>query len=439
MTKAVLLAAALALLALGGEGLVHGIRSGQQVATTCAEFIRGRPSSDWVSLSDCDIDYAGAGYRESGGKVEELFFPVRPTDAGDSAVGVVAATRSDSATAIAQSAFGGGRQPTADQSIKVMQQIVVALRMDDRLDGLVRSRLLERVRARQVVSGLAVPLANDAVVIDVHGTPGMLMPAAEFLAGLALAVVALRRSPAHGQEVLPAEVAPAAVAPDSEPASDAALASMDLRGSPRGAPWQPTADDGLDLSGLELRPLLPPQSAPAVAAPAAAPPPTLASAAAWVTVPAPIAVRAIEAETATHIETDPEPALPALMLLNLDPLASLDAIESAPPLGSREDVTRMLHGLMPDLEVDGRRHGRLTWPGGAVVLDIGAADPVQTAVIRARGRQGIVLVRSVLEMTGWRAFAPKHGRFVDIDAIDEIAAGRGLGSVADPASGASAP
>jgi hypothetical protein len=437
MTKAVLLAAALALLALGGEGLVHGIRSGRQVATTCAEFIRGRPSSDWVSLSDCDIDYAGAGYRDSGGRVEELFFPVRPTDAGDSAVGVVAATRSESATAIAQSAFGGGRQPTTDQSIKVMQQIVVALRMDDRLDGLVRSRLLERVRARRVVSGLAVPLANDAVVIDVHGTPGMLMPAAEFLAGLVLAVVALRLSPWRGQEVLPIEVAPAAVAPDSEPASDAALASMDLRGSPRGAPWQSTADDGLDLSGLELRPFLPPQPAPAVAAPAAAPPPTLASAAASVT--APIPVPAIEAATASHIETDPEPALPALMLLNLDPLASLDAIESAPPLGSREDVTTMLHALMPDLELDRRRHGQLTWPGGAVVLDIGAADPVQTAVIRARGRQGIVLVRSVLEMTGWRAFAPKYGRFVDIDAIEEIAAGRGLGSVAGPASGASAP
>jgi hypothetical protein len=99
-------------------------------------------------------------------------------------------------------------------------------------------------------------------------------------------------------------------------------------------------------------------------------------------------------------------AVPARRLRKLDASAGPDAIESAPPLGGRDDIVTILRGVVPDLEVDHRRRV-LTRRDGSVRFDLGTHDPVPTAVVEARGEAGVALVKEVLDMTGWRAFAPK--------------------------------
>jgi hypothetical protein len=112
--------------------------------------------------------------------------------------------------------------------------------------------------------------------------------------------------------------------------------------------------------------------------------------------------------------------LPQLLLLALDVSAGPEAIETAPPLGSRADVATILHGVIPDLVVSASPI--LIRPDGSVRIDLGSRDPVPTAVLVANGEAGVALVKEVLLMTGWRAFAPKTGLFVSIDDLDALAA-----------------
>jgi hypothetical protein len=76
--------------------------------------------------------------------------------------------------------------------------------------------------------------------------------------------------------------------------------------------------------------------------------------------------------------------------------------------------------VIPDLDIS--KSPVLTRPDGSVRIDLGLRDPVPTAVLVAHGEAGVALVKEVLLMTGWRAFAPKTGLFMSVDDLDGLAA-----------------
>ena len=124
---------------------------------------------------------------------------------------------------------------------------------------------------------------------------------------------------------------------------------------------------------------------------------------------------------AAHHATPSGATLPRLLLLDLAVTAGPDAIETAPPLGSRRDVAALLTGVIPDVHADA--DGRvLARKDGSISVDLGSQDPVATAIVDARGEAGVALVKEILLMTGWRAFAPKTGLFVTIDELASIGA-----------------
>jgi hypothetical protein len=116
--------------------------------------------------------------------------------------------------------------------------------------------------------------------------------------------------------------------------------------------------------------------------------------------------------------------IPRLLLLHVDQAAGPDAVEHAPPLGTRDDVIGILRGAVDELELDAA--GRtLRHRSGALTLDLGVQDPVPAIVVDARGEAGAALAREILLVAGWRAFVPKTGLFVtadDLAAIGELAA-----------------
>jgi len=351
MLKLIPIVAALLLFMLGGEGLYHASRSRESAALTCDQFSRSRPSSHLVRLVDCEIDYTGAGYRESGGRLTELFVPVRPAGAPPAQpASLVTATRDGSALAIAESVLGGGRAATAEQSVAVMQKAIGAVQRGGVIEGLVRSTIIDQFRARRVLSGLATPVAANAAIVDLGARPSFVTPLAEVAGGvllLALTVLLLRRGP---REI--AGSAPGAIAAAEPPSTAAAQPGAFDRGTP-------------------------------------------------------------------HQDTPPA-LVPALkvMLLNLDAAAGADALEHAPPLGTRDEVVAILKGVVPDLAADPQRGSILVSAAGALTVDLGSDDPVATAVLEGRSEAGPAMVREILDMTGWRAFAPKRGCFVDADELD---------------------
>jgi hypothetical protein len=317
------------LLTLGAEGLYHAFVSRESVAIDCGEFAHVRPRSHRLLITGCEIDYTGSGYRESDGEVQEIYLPARPRGRAIPAP-IVVAIRDGSVLSAFHSAKGGGAL-APQQSMAVMEKVAGRLQVTRVIDGLARAGYVERLRSRRILSGLTTAVAEDAVILDVHGTPDFIRPLLSLAAGIVLAALPfIRRGPR-----------PAAAAPDQNTVSPS--------------------------------------------------------------VPATVA------------------ALPKLLLLKLDVNATPDAVETAPPLGPRDELIQILSGVVPDLEVNQNRQ-LLMRPDGSLTLDLGAHDPVPTVVVDARGEAGVALVKEVLLMTGWRAFAPKTGLFVTVDDLTALGA-----------------
>ena len=113
--------------------------------------------------------------------------------------------------------------------------------------------------------------------------------------------------------------------------------------------------------------------------------------------------------------------LPRLLLLNLAVADGPEAVEAAPSLGQREQVIAILRGVVPDLVVTADRRV-LYRDDNSLRIDLGPAAAVAAIVIEARGEPGAALVKEILLMTGWRAFAPKTGLFVNGDELTVMAA-----------------
>ncbi len=307
---------------------------------------------------DAEIDYASSGYRESRGEIYELLLPARPRGTGATAAPIVAVIRDPSALALVQSVVGGGRTPTPGQSVAVMREVVTLTKTSIEINGLVRAGLIEGLRSRRILSGLSTPIDARAAVVDVGATPNLLRPSLALAGGLLLAL---------GPMIL---------------------------GRRSRRPVDFASGAAAEFVEAEL-----------VAEFLITPP-------AWVSAP-PATSAALPTRTAT--------LLPRLLLLNLDVSDGPEAIEGAPPLGTRDDVVAILYGLIPDLQPD-ESERVLCRQDRSIRLDLGADDPVRTVVVEARGQAGGALVKEVLGMTGWRAFAPKTGLFVTADELDALTA-----------------
>jgi hypothetical protein len=388
------------LLALGSEGLFHAARGRQQAIVTCDEFARARPSSIRVRVSGCEPDYAHAAYRESGTTLEELFLPVRPAGQPTRPATIVVATSDPAALAIARRVLGG--TATSEQSLAAMKRVADYLGLSIAVDGVVRAGSIERLRSRRILSRLAESVAADAVVVDLRATPDLLRSSLALAAGVALVVVVwlLMRRPTSRPTTVAAAPSAAAIAGGQT-------------GVGVGSEWGQTGVGVVPewgQSGDKERPEWD-QRATSVA-------PARGQSGAR--------VGPEWGQTGVGVESDPrEPRvtvmLPKLLLLNVDVLAGPEAVESAAPLGGRNDVTAILAGVIPGLEsVGGTRV--LARADGSIKLDIGTQDPVATVVAEVHGQAGVALIKELLLMTGWRAFAPKTGLFVSTEDLESLAA-----------------
>lgn len=111
-----------------------------------------------------------------------------------------------------------------------------------------------------------------------------------------------------------------------------------------------------------------------------------------------------------------------LLLLNLAPAEGRAQIETAPPLGRRRDVIDAITALAPGMLFDERGRGELAGADHRLRVDLGSEDPVAALVVTsAEGGTGVELVRTLMQSRGWRAYAPRTGRFIDADGLDFFA------------------
>src|SRR5688572_7396142 len=145
LLRILLLLVSLPLLAIGSEGLYHGLRNQQQTTMTCEQYVQSRPRAAWLRLTGCEMDYLAAGFSETrNGRITELFFPVRPIGQRREAPAlVIAATRDPAALASAQKTIGDSLQPNQEQFLVMMLTIVTQLNASREVQGYVRMGVVD--------------------------------------------------------------------------------------------------------------------------------------------------------------------------------------------------------------------------------------------------------------------------------------------------------
>ena len=218
IARIALLLVALPLFAHGGAELYGAARSRVQADLTCAEYAGERPASNWVRLSDCELDYVRVGYRESDGHLTELLFPVRPAGSDPAMpASVILATRDPGVLAVAGRAIGPSAPPhDPDAFIVAMLDVLAAMRVSRDIEGLARSPL-DAFRSRPSIAAIHAPLDESFTVLDLHARPRPLGPAIEIAAGanalLMFLFLSMRAHRKTGSEAAVATETPATPAP----------------------------------------------------------------------------------------------------------------------------------------------------------------------------------------------------------------------------------
>jgi hypothetical protein len=222
---AALLLVSLVFLAHGGEALYHATTNRQPAIVTCDQFVRHPPNALWLRVTGCNVDDLGAGYRESNGRLDELFLPMRPlSQPPTSPVALVVATNDPQVLAFAGTTIGNNQQPDQDAYAGMMRRIVTMLRASKEVEGYARSGVIERLQSRRALAGLTAPLAPDFVVLDLHARPSFVRPGIEAGIGVVLMLVAItwprgrRQEAAVEVEELPVESHPRDEPPVASPA-----------------------------------------------------------------------------------------------------------------------------------------------------------------------------------------------------------------------------
>jgi hypothetical protein len=448
--KIALLLVSIPFLAFGGEGLYHFARNRQPTTLTCDELTRQIPRARWLRITGCEIDYNQAAWRDSGGQIKEMYFPVRPAgQVKTGPVALIAVTRDPQALAIAQPTIGDSRQYDQEAFLVMMLRIVTLLKAAREVEGYARGGFLERLQTRSELSGMNTPLADQYLALDLHARPTLMVPALETGAGAAallafLALVMRRRVPAPVTEPAAAEtaVAPAQMAPTPVGPAPAGLVSPEAQELPD--PWE-RAEFLEPLTRVELVDAATSPEAVQSSTPSLTPSDTtfLESLDALDGIAAAPAAEPVELEELPELPpaiqaADPaapldgeapampveplEPRYPPMLVLNLPDTAGPEAIEQAPPLGPWPDVVRHLSEACGGIGFDENGRGLFEGTGFSVMVDVGESSPlpVWTVTIRARGPAALDATHRVGTRTGWRIFVPKHGAFLVVGRDETV-------------------
>ena len=106
------------------------------------------------------------------------------------------------------------------------------------------------------------------------------------------------------------------------------------------------------------------------------------------------------------------PEFRRLMLVNLPPNAAAAELENATPLGTQHSVRSALAQVLPGITFNDHGLGQFNHADHTMLFDLGDAPQVWTATVDVTGDAAPEALRDLITQTGWRAYAPRLGRFI---------------------------
>jgi hypothetical protein len=123
---------------------------------------------------------------------------------------------------------------------------------------------------------------------------------------------------------------------------------------------------------------------------------------------APEGIPAVGVDAATR----QTPEFRRLMLVNLPPNAAAAELENATPLGSQHSVRSALAQVLPGITFNDHGLGQFNHADHTMLFDLGDGPQVWTATVDVTGDSAPEALRDLIMQTGWRAYAPRLGRFI---------------------------
>jgi hypothetical protein len=106
------------------------------------------------------------------------------------------------------------------------------------------------------------------------------------------------------------------------------------------------------------------------------------------------------------------PEFRRLMLVNLPPNAAAAELENATPLGTQHAVRTALAQVLPGITFNDHGLGQFNHADHSMLFDLGDGPQVWTATVDVTGDAAPEALRDLIVQTGWRAYAPRLGRFI---------------------------
>ena len=171
-----------ALLWGGGQALYIAVTNRNPTELTCGDYLRTKPSATWVKMTNARIFLTEAMYKESIGRVEELYIPVRPANGdGSETCRILLATRDPELIAANERLRALESRPG-----KLTEADIEGFIRLREIQGLVRFGVDLNDKERKKLASLGGNLTPDFVIIDEGKKPDLLKGAGLFAGGLVL-------------------------------------------------------------------------------------------------------------------------------------------------------------------------------------------------------------------------------------------------------------
>jgi hypothetical protein len=156
----------------GGQGLYTALSNRKPTVMGYDQYVKEKPNSAWISLTNCILDMTDASYRTVKGSSTpmELFIPVHGVEEKSQQIQVMLATKSPELMATLREMQGLKSEQDATAWALKNQERVFPHRD---VSGLVRFGLDMNEKDRSKIKELQANLANDFIILDDGKAPSL--------------------------------------------------------------------------------------------------------------------------------------------------------------------------------------------------------------------------------------------------------------------------
>ncbi|WP_395748628.1 hypothetical protein [Prosthecobacter sp.] len=164
---------ALGLMLGGCQGIYTALKNRHPLEIAVADYIEKKPSGEWVTLKDAQLNLLEAVHREKRGKITEIFIPVRPKgEAKGAKVHILLSTKDDAIVAALEDL---NRSDTSmKDALNAVSRNADKVFVQKDISGLIRFGLDADSKTRFKLEKMDLNLAKDFVILNEGEAPTLL-------------------------------------------------------------------------------------------------------------------------------------------------------------------------------------------------------------------------------------------------------------------------